>query len=204
MARDGRLSPEDASIPERGSLRSHRQQLTEEGSNSVPTFVPEDGEWLEVEISDNATPPPVTQQLPVKDRLVVNGSVTHYSDSGGSPSIAATAFTRFLETTEEQSFIRRTTVGKNWQPLPEGWLKECGMLVVANEKARFSVQPTPEQRQEAEAKVLEVGIAVLNRVEPFAIVPSGETARFQPVDLSWLRLRCRNGEAKVTVYEFPK
>jgi hypothetical protein len=122
--------------------------------------------------------------------------------------------------TEEQLFLRRLTVGEDWQALECGWLKAVGMLVIKNEPAQFHVNPTEAQKTEAASKVLEVGLKVgevtvleegevrnvkapPEQVIAFALVPPGESARWQPLDASNLRLRCKVGSARVTVALIP-
>jgi len=155
-----------------------------------------------------------------KDRLLVTCTVSHFPADGSQPTVAGGPCSRWLATTE-QCYVRKATVGESWQPLPDGWLKEAGMLLITNEKVRWAAQPTAEERAAAEAKVLEVGMAVvgpstsspaLNQaienlkpgyIQPFALVRPGESVRLEPVDLATLRLRCRMGESRITVSVFP-
>lgn len=151
-----------------------------------------------------ATAPPA-----LKSRLTVIETVYHQPLAEGAAS-AESHFARWLET-DEQPCIRRLKASEAWQALDGGWLSEAGMLCLENTEGRFpQVQPTEEERRDAAAKVLEVGVVHFfsneesGQVVPFALIPPGESARFQPHTLSALRVRCRAGTAKYTASVFPK
>lgn len=141
----------------------------------------------------------------LKSRLTVICTVYHQPLAEGAAS-AESHFARWLET-DEQPCIRRLKATPEWQPIEGLWLTESGMLCLTNDEGRFpQVQPTDEERRAAATKVLEVGVLMESGVPVtlFARILPGESARFQPHDLTALRIRCRAGVAKYTASVFPR
>ena len=98
------------------------------------------------------------------------------------------------------------------------WVDRASLVVVANREGRFTqVVPTPEERQTAEAKVVELVLAkpldhppdsfsceaVDFVAHPSALVSPGCLTMLEPSDLGQVHVRCLNGPAKVTVYVYP-
>lgn len=162
-----------------------------------------------MEASNGAEPLAQPEPKEVPDRLTVVETVYH-QPWGEEPVAVESRFSRDLQT-RNQLFERRCRVGEDWQPLECGWLGEAGMLVIENREGRFLQRvPTDEEREAAAAKVLEVGWepdgATMHDPPATAqwIIPPGESIRGQPATLKSLRLRCRSGECRFTVYLLPE
>ena len=121
------------------------------------------------------------------------------------PTAVESVFSRPLST-EEQPYTRKAKVNEAWVPVETGWLLGAGMLHLANEEGRFQqVQPTPGERAAAARKVVEVGLAVAEgEVAVCWLLRPGESLRAEPAEVGRLRLRCREGVARVTVNVFPE
>lgn len=140
-----------------------------------------------------------------KPRITVVETVYHQAP-GQQPTSVECRHTKSLDS-DEQPYTRRVKVGQEWQALDCGWLEEASLLVLSNAKEQFAVNPTDEQRQEAEARVVEVGIAAEDddtRITPLFLIAPGDTFRGQPLGVKAIKLRCRKGEATVTINLFPK
>lgn len=126
----------------------------------------------------------------------------YFQAGAGTPVYTEARFARLLAS-EEQPYQRVQKVGQEWQALDAGWLAGEGasLLVLANEFPQWRVVPTPDERLDAMAKVVEVCIG--ERSTPFAFIRPGEDCRFEPSDLTALRLRCRHGETKITATLIP-
>lgn len=162
----------------------------------------------EIPMEDRIAPPP-----PLKPRLTVVEHVYHQEGGGKSPTGADSVSARFL-LTDEQPFIRKTRIGETWVPVEAGWLRDKGVSLVriANEATVFTVYPSPQEKEEADRKVLEIGMEVDSQIDgevsslvvTFAVVRPGESIRFEPDDFPSLRVRCRSGFAQVTIHVFPE
>lgn len=154
----------------------------------------------EIPMEDRIAPPP-----PLKPRLTVVEHVYHQEGGGKSPTGADSVSARFL-LTDEQPFIRKTRIGETWVPVETGWLRNKGVSLVriANEATVFTVYPSPQEKEEAERKVLEIGMEDGSGVRRFAVVRPGESIRFEPDAFPSLRVRCRSGFAQVTIHVFPE
>lgn len=158
---------------------------------------------MSIEANTFAPPPEMPEsfpQMPRQARLVVVETVYH-QPADAEPTAAESRFGRWL-TTDEQPYVRRGRIGEEWQPLVAAeacWLDQSSMVVITNQEGGFHLQPTEQQQAEMDARVLEVG----REGSVLLVVPPGESARFQPWDLTALRVRCRSGEAKYTVAIFP-
>lgn len=131
--------------------------------------------------------------------------MTYYRAEGEQPIVVSSRFGRDLQTTE-QPYIRRVTITEKWEQLQLGWIQQCGLLILAVDPPSYKVQPTPEERNEAESKVVEV-IWNLDNPQWGIRIPPGEDARFQPIyriPETEFRLyaRCLNGQTKLTVHAF--
>ena len=121
------------------------------------------------------------------------------------PTAVESVFSRPL-VSDEQPYVRKVKVGGAWEAVETGWLVDAGMLHLANEEGRFQqVQPTPAERAAAARKVVEVGLAVAEgEVVVCWLLRPGESLRAEPAEVGRLRLRCREGVARVTVNVFPE
>lgn len=135
-------------------------------------------------------------------RLTVTERVYH-QQVGTDPHAVETTFSRWLDS-EEERYSRHLKAGEAWQPLDCGWMTVASLCVLKNEEGVFRhVNPTDAQREEAAARIIEVGIAVGDAVVPLALVRPQEDRREEPLDLSRLRVRCRSGVAKFRLTLIP-
>lgn len=135
-------------------------------------------------------------------RLVVVESVYH-QPADGPPTTATGDIVRFGRdlASDEQPYERHKVVKESWEPLDCGWIDRCGMLLLRNDEGHFAINPTPEQREAAMRRVIELSFDG----EHSAIsVPPRESCRFYPADAGNIRLRCREGSARYTVHLTPE
>lgn len=114
-------------------------------------------------------------------------------------------------------------VGEQWQFLDLGWfrgdnkLDEVGDVTITNQEGKFTQTiPTPQEKQEALGKVLELGIrgndGIYGDVDivPFALIPAsqdGFTLQHHHTifsDPGEVMIRCHKGTARYTVCVYPK
>lgn len=124
--------------------------------------------------------------------------------------------------TDEQPYLRRCRIGEAFKPLDLGWLSNIpiGLVCIDNHEGSFPEKlPTPQEKANAAAKVLEVSFGLSTAPQsltmhdppsppPTATVPAilvkpGEGVRFQPAAAKNVLIRCRSGEARVTITVFP-
>jgi hypothetical protein len=152
---------------------------------------------------------PSSPQRGARARFTVVETV-YFQPASAEPTQTGSRFCRWVGT-DEQPYKRQTKVGESWVPLDAGWLKEAGMLVLANKEGEFfRVNPTEEERTETAKKIVEVGLYTgvsketgQSVIEPFARVHPAESTRFTPLDLSVIRLRCLSGDAKILLTLLP-
>lgn len=116
---------------------------------------------------------------------------------------------------------RSIEVGEKWESLDLGWfrldnkLHEIGELAITNQEGKFTqIIPTPQEKQEALLKVLELGIK--SDFDPsqsptsFALIPASQDGftlqhhEFIPSDPKQVMIRCRMGIAKYSITVYPK
>lgn len=243
---DAQYLRESKRIPQRGSLGRSPQPSDLNGwSEGAEDGASETVEYLDpTPAAGGPLPPPVEEDwLPVKElggpapygrdeplvpltaRLSVMETVL-YHPSEGQPTVIETRH-GWEPVEEEQPYVRRITVGGDWQPLPEGWLKEAGMLVISHLKPRRQTNPPLSRREnrdenngdrkiprdevEDNETLVEVGVHIfpsgkggVGETIAFGRIRAGCSVRFEPIDLGLLRLRRRSGEGKVSVAVFPK
>lgn len=142
-------------------------------------------------------------------RIVVVENVYH-QQHGEQPTGVATRFSRTLGS-EEQPYIRKATLGQDWQEIDRGWIEEPGLLVLINESGPPpSVIPSDEETMELAARLIEVAIKApgegKGKGEPFLMIcriPRGESLRIMPTDVAAIRIRCASGTARYSLYLFP-
>lgn len=149
-----------------------------------------------------------------KARITVVQKLYHTPQEGDSTEDSH-AWTLWLESDEQPWGPRHLAVGPEWTPLPEGWggdFAEAALLVnVFNREGAFRTRtPTPEEREAALARVVELGVAVrttptTETVVPFAAVRplTCQPLQLPPGGLRGLRARCPAGEARISVTIFP-
>jgi len=142
-------------------------------------------------------------------RLTVRETV-YYQGPEGQPLSVETRFWTAVES-DEQPYIRQQEVGEDWVALDCGWLEELekGVVTLHNPEPRWRVNPTPEERATAEARVIEIAFKVPGTgtisypLTPVLVLPIGTGQRLHILDLSIVRLRCRSGKVRVQVHVFP-
>jgi hypothetical protein len=147
----------------------------------------------------------------LRARLVVVAQVVHVPPDGG-PTPLAYQFGRELETDEQPYGPRRVRAGAGWEPLDYGWLggpDGVGLVVVENEEGRRPrVVPTPEERADTLARVVELGVIAelpdgARVVVPFARVRPGEARDLDPAGP--LAIRCTHpGGARASILLIPR
>lgn len=141
--------------------------------------------------------------LVLKARFVVVDKL-YYEMPNTEPIVVDSGFARWLET-DEQPYIRRFTVGEQWQAVNTGWLEETSMLLIENNEERFTVNPTSEEKTEAAQKVIEIAFpAGKEWTEASWLILPGESLRGTPANIKNLWLRCRKGKAKCTITLIPE
>jgi hypothetical protein len=129
------------------------------------------------------------------NRFVVNEAFLHQRSNKSPADLSPAPFSQNIES-GEQPVQREFEVGEGWEPLPLQWLANAplGQLVVECTGPKYQVIPTPEERAEAESKILYLGIdgAVFAKVRP------GASCRFEPVGNITVK-----GPAKGTVTAVP-
>lgn len=132
-----------------------------------------------------------TQVNPNKPHLVVAEWVYH-ARPGGDTHVVESRYERQLGS-GEQFFERELVVGEEWAAITHCWLESAGMLTVGT--------------GEGAADVVEVAFAGVDGEvpadQPRWLIHPGESFRGVPSSLTSLRLRCRRGEAIVTVGVVP-
>jgi hypothetical protein len=137
---------------------------------------------------------------PARDTITVVQTVYH-QPAGEEPTAVTLQYVRPLETSE-QPYVRKIKVGESWQPLDLGWIEQPGMILLVNDEGKFTQTiPTPEERAEAEAKVVEVGLGS----PPWLIPPQGSFLGMSSgIGRRLVNLRCQKGTARVTIHVYPR
>ncbi len=134
-----------------------------------------------------------------KNRLTVIETVYHQTTTAEPDSIES-RFEREL-ISDEQPYRRTTKVGEDWTPLDFGWIEEVGMIVIQNNEGKGLTKiPTPEEKEELAAKVLEISADPSNSW----IVRPGESFRGEPAGKRTLCIRSRSGTTHFNVYAIPR
>lgn len=103
----------------------------------------------------------------------------------------------------EQRYERTFRVGPEWQRLDPAWVKEASLFLLENEEGKGLTKiPSPAQRAEIDARIVEVGAGKDGPSLVTDLVPPGQSIRRIPADLN-IWLRCRSGEAEVTLTLVP-
>jgi hypothetical protein len=151
--------------------------------------------------------PPKPPKL--RGRLVVVESVYHQRTGEQPIQVRPSRFERDL-TDPEQPYVREFRADSEWKSLDNGWIEESGQLVLHNlEGSGLTAIPTPEERQAILDRVVELGVAIPTEddgrrtqwsaprppwpVATFAWIRPGESCRFEPYQVSMIRVRCRPG-----------
>lgn len=171
-----------------------------------------------VEPAPATAPPHPRPPARIPPRLTVVEQ-TYHQPVEGSPTAAASAFSRVLAS-DEQPYVRRFRVeGADWVAAQSKtcWLESCSMMVIENATPVPPVVPVREGEPPPPAEcVLEVAFAVPvpdgltmhdpEPAPPFAalLVLPGESMRAQPAQLQSVLLRCPRGRARVVLTLIPE
>ena len=144
--------------------------------------------------------------MAVPDRLTVVERVYH--QPGGEEAICElTRFTRLLST-NEQVYTRKGKVEQEWKPLDVGWFSEscCGLLLLSNLEGEFPDRiPTPEEKSDVAARILEVSFGPLDGPEFYAhcIVLPKESLRIHPARVNRIAVRSKHGTVHYRTCIYP-
>jgi hypothetical protein len=138
---------------------------------------------------------------PTVDRVVIVGHVTHLRMDRESQYVDF-AYERLLKSKSEYYDRLEFKVGQEWKPLDFGWIQDVGVVCIVNRKTEFMRVPSKEEREEADAKVVEISFAsdAWRTSQVDVILYPGQPIQFSPAHRE-IRLRCRSGiaECRVTV-----
>src|SRR5437868_1913375 len=150
-----------------------------------------------------------------RSRLTIVSKVYHNVPGQNTVGPEPVSFYRYL-TTDEQAYSRTVKVGKEWQEIDIGWLKDigCSYIQLINDTKRLpSKVPTKEVSDNIASRAIELGIEVktqdgrevgIELIIPICSFSPEEGTGLSPSDVSQLRVRCINGEARLTYFVVPK
>lgn len=154
-----------------------------------------------------------------RPRFIVITQVRHQSKQDGTTSFECRASKELSDGCEQVFGPRRFTVGESWRKLELGWLAAgVRWAFLRNDEGRVKDGrvPTPEEYLALADRVVEVGFAregpkartmhdlPLAGPQPDMLVPPGECLSFFPSRAADVRVRCRRGEAQVSIYAVPE
>lgn len=158
---------------------------------------------------DPPTPDSVMTNQPANTpRMSIVENVYHSIPGQGTSGPGASRFYRYLNS-DEEAYDRTLRVGKEWQPIDIGWLKDKDVACVriGNKNTRVpSKKPTLEQIDADNAKILEIGIEDIHTgvITVFSEIPVNEDMRVSnPKILEFMRIRCKTGDTKYSIYLVP-
>jgi hypothetical protein len=129
----------------------------------------------------------------------------HHAAADGQVLTAETRFLRILES-DDQPYMRRAKCGSTWEQLDTGWIEGMpSMVVLRNDEGHFNIQPTKEQRDEVNSRIIEVGVGD-QTIHPFAYVRPGQSIRLEPSASLFISVPMLNNQvrfARYTIYAFP-
>jgi hypothetical protein len=130
-------------------------------------------------------------------RLTVVESLYHQG-TADEPFNFVSKFERMLMI-DEQPYVRQAKATEEWKKLDFAWLNEgYGTVVIRNEEGTFpNTKPTDEEKQEAEARVLEVGY---ENETPWLVYPR---ASMRVCPTKPLFIRSRSGKSRFTLCVIP-
>lgn len=172
--------------------------MNDEEEPVTPDF--EDDPPKPITTSLSAVPPKSTS------RVIVRSEIIH--ERSGKPARTWGQPHAFAVASNEPACDRELTVGEGWQVLELGWVRWPSLLYIKNLETEFRVNPTPEERAEADAKIIELGFG--NPCGDVLISP-GRSCEFEPGgfltsgrrDLCILA-RCRKGQTQLLIVAVPK
>lgn len=184
--------------------------------SSVHPLPPDQSDQSDVDVEDTEVievpPTPEVLEKPppaiTRPRVIVVEHVYHQVP--GEPVVGppATRFYKWLES-DEQAVLRTIKVGPEWRSLDLAWFMDgkCSLICIANTTKRLpSKAPTPEEKAEFEARIVEVGKLVEGGsfIEGLCYLPPEEDMRMSnPQGVQRLLVRCLSGQAKVSYFIVP-
>jgi hypothetical protein len=146
----------------------------------------------------------VLEMLPPKEtapaRLCIVSSI-YYQQKNRNPHSFEGKISRPLKTAE-QVYTRHLTIGEEWTSLDTGWLQNSSCILITNEEGKhLSSNPTDEEALSISQRVIELGYTAHNS-DTWLIHPK-EFFAGSPSHLE-LRLRCKKGQAEITINIFPE
>lgn len=134
-------------------------------------------------------------------RITIVDLLYHQPTAGGAAPVVVESRFEHKVTSDEQPYVRITKVGGDWQTLDTGWVKHPSFVVITNNEGTFlEKQPSPAERAEVAAHVIELG----SDNYCLLLIRPGESLRLSPVDASDWQIRCSAGSARVTISAFPE
>lgn len=144
------------------------------------------------------------------DRLTIVASIFHQTPYG-EPTGVDVRTSKLLKGSE-QPYSRRMSVKQIWTPIDMGWIKKVGLLCISNNEGKLQTQqPTKEQRDQLQKKVLQIGVKVPqsgngktmwddsgDTIAPFASISPGEAVYFPPIIGPGAPLMIRSEHESVT------
>lgn len=141
----------------------------------------------------------------VKNRATVVEQLYHRA-FGDQPVQFESRYSRELKS-NEQAYERRLTIGDQWEDFDTGWIRRIGIFAIRNEEGRNLQRiPTKEERGEIDGRIVEIFFVSEGASAPFPEahlrVYPGETAKGCPAVK--MKVRCRSGTARCTVFVVPE
>jgi hypothetical protein len=210
-------------VPEESGVVSD-QPTPEELPKVLPGILPDVGQMSEQHILEgwdsSVAQGGGASSMTEADSYITVVEYVYYQQRGELDPVAVEVLYNRRTQTSEQAYVRQLSVGDQWTPIDQGWLKETGvgLLVLQNEGIKFSTQPTQLQQEEADSKVVEVAILPKQDIgarrtmhsspelgpQVFTQVRPVEALRLVPVDLESLRIRCRSGSVRCLLTLIPR
>lgn len=139
---------------------------------------------------------------------------TYFQAPGKQPTLVESRCVKTLKS-DESPVYRDVLVGPGWTPLYLGWLDgaEVELVILKNPKPEYHIQPSKEERELAESKVVEVAVTFPHNglpppgtpyhPLPFALLSPGDGLAWVPVDVKHVRVRCKAGFLKLDTTIYP-
>lgn len=137
-------------------------------------------------------------------KLTVVAQVS-YRRGDGNPVAMALKYTRLC--VADQAYRREVKIGPTWVALDLGWVPVASLVVVENKEGEFKKNPSDEEREEADSRVVEFGVyregEDPSRATPAVLLRPQEWRGLEFVEGARVAVRCRAGTAACVVSAFP-
>lgn len=130
-----------------------------------------------------------------------------YQAPGANPQPVEHTFVRYLESDKQIWRLPYAVATSEWVGVETGWLDTASLIRVENLEGHFrQVQPSPQERQAAEGKIIEIGIFWRDEPTPVSEVPPREVLKLFPLhgDPAQYYIRARGGDAHYSLSIYPK